>query len=207
MAASNVLSINLGSTEAPADGATVTNVVARIASAIIQGERTVTFSTTAGTLGGPTAQSLTVRAGTDDTAAVGLISPRETGTAVVTASVNDVSVRATVEFVQALPDSGSLSSSSLRLAATFSTRAFLTMRLFRETGTVTRGTEVVFEAVDESSQQAFGFFSAVTPTDLSGVATAEFTPGNTSQRGEATFRARVPGAGVSSTVRFEVVDP
>jgi hypothetical protein len=207
VSASSVLILNLGATEAPADGATVTGVVARIASAAIQGERTVTFTTTAGTLGGSSAQSLSVRASTDDLAAVDLVSPRETGSALVTATLNDVTARATVTFVAALPDSASLSSSSFRLPAAFSTRTFLTMRLFREVGTVTRGTEVVFEAVDASSERSFGFWSAVTPTDASGVATAEFTPGNTNERGEATFRARVPGAGVSSTVRFEVVDP
>ena len=51
--ASNVLSINLDTSEAPADGATVTNIVARIAANVVPTERIVTFSTTAGSPGLP----------------------------------------------------------------------------------------------------------------------------------------------------------
>ncbi|HVQ30159.1 MAG TPA: hypothetical protein VMV21_11295, partial [Vicinamibacteria bacterium] len=103
--ASNVLSINLGSLEAPADGATVTNVVARIASDVVPSERTVTFTTTAGSLGASNVRSVDVRASTDDLASVGLISPREVGTAIVTATLNGVSVRAGVDFSAAMPES------------------------------------------------------------------------------------------------------
>jgi hypothetical protein len=208
VAASSVISIDLDAGEAPADGASVTNVRARIADQIIASERTVTFSTTVGSFGAPSAQVASVRAGTDNLATVGLVSPREPGTAVVTATINDISARAAVDFTPALPDSASLSvTGSFKLSASFSTKALLTMKLFRSVGTVTRGTEVAFEAVDESSGNAFGFFSAVTPSDASGVVTADFTPGNTAERGEARIRARVPGTKVASEVRIEVVDP
>jgi adhesin/invasin len=206
--ASNVLTLSLGQAEAPADGASVTDVVVRIATPLIQTERTVTFSTTAGSFGAASVQSTQVRAGTDDIAATGLVSPREMGSAVVTATLNDVSVRGTVEFVAAVPESATLSvTGSFRLAATFSTKSSLRLALFRSTGTVSRGTEAEFEAVDESSKRAFGFFSGVTPSDASGVITADFTPGNTTERGEATLSARIPGTRVSATVRIEVVDP
>ncbi len=133
--ASNVLSINLGSLEAPADGATVTNIVARIASDVVPTERTVTFTTTAGSLGASNVRSVDVRASTDDLASVGLISPREVGRAIVTATLNGVSVRAGVEFSAAMPDSATLSvSGSFRIAAAFTTKVMLQMELFQGRG-------------------------------------------------------------------------
>jgi hypothetical protein len=206
--ASNVLSLNLAATEAPADGASVTNVVVRIASNVVPAERVVTFTTTAGSLGSPNVRSLDVRAATDDLASVGLISPREVGTAVVTATLNDVTVRAPVEFVTATPDSASLSvTGSFRVSATFSTKVLLRLELFREVGTVTRGAEAAFSATDTSSGREFGVFNTVSPSDVNGVIEAEFTPGNTAERGEATIRARVRGTNVSTQVTIEVVSP
>ena len=206
--ASNVLSINLDATEAPADGATVTNIVARIAANVVPTERIVTFSTTAGSLGSPNVRTLDVRASTDDLAAVGLISPREPGSAVITATLNSVSVRAPIEFVAAGPDSASLSvSGSFRIAAAFTTKVMLRLELFRDTGTVTRGAEAIFTATDNSTGREFGVFNTVSPSDTSGVITAEFTPGNTLERGEGTIRAKVRGSNVAAQVTVEVVDP
>ena len=65
----------------------------------------------------------------------------------------------------------------------------------------------MFEVQDATTGRAFGFFSGVAPSDASGLVTAEFTPGNTTERGEATIRARIPGTNVQSTVRMEIVDP
>jgi hypothetical protein len=206
--ASNVLSINLDATEAPADGASVTSVVARIASSVVASERTVTFSTTLGSLGSANIRSVDVRASTDDLAIVGLISPREVGVALVTATLNSVSVRAPIEFVPAGPDSAALSvTGTFRIAAAFSTKVLLRLELFRDTGVVTRGTEAIFTATDNSSGREFGVFNTVTPSDASGVITAEFTPGNTLERGEATIRAKVRGSNVAAQVTVEVVDP
>jgi hypothetical protein len=206
--ASNVLSVGLSAAEAPADGASVTNVVARIASALISSERTVTFSTTAGTFGSPNTQSVAVRAANDDTATAGLVSPRDPGTAVVTATINDVSARTTVTFAAALPEEATLSiSGSFKLEASFSTKVILRLQLFRSVGTVTRGVEASFEATDVSTGRVLGFFSGITPSDSSGLVTAEFTPGNTTERGEAVIEARVRGTNLRSTVRVELVDP
>jgi len=78
---------------------------------------------------------------------------------------------------------------------------------FRDTGTVSRGTEVSFSATDDSTGRLFGFFSGVTPSDALGKVSADFTPGNTDERGEATLTARVRGANVRSSVKIEIVDP
>jgi hypothetical protein len=66
---------------------------------------------------------------------------------------------------------------------------------------------VQFRATSDSSGNAFGFFSGITPSDASGLATAEFTPGNTTERGEATIRAWVSGTPADSQVRVEIVSP
>jgi hypothetical protein len=186
----------------------VTNATARVAAALPSEQRTVTFSTTAGTLGAAGVTSLQVRAGTDDLAIVGLVSPRATASAVVTASVNNLTARRTVEFTHAYPDDISLAvGGSFRLTTSFSTKSTLRAELSREVGLVTRGTEVRFTAVDDSTGREFGFWSAESPSDVNGVATAEFTPGNTSERGEATIRARIPGTSLSASVKVEIVSP
>ena len=74
-------------------------------------------------------------------------------------------------------------------------------------GEVTAGTEVRFRAFDDSTGNMFGFFSGVTPSDDSGMVVAQFTPGNTIERGEATIRARVTGTGVSTQFKIEIIDP
>jgi hypothetical protein len=145
-------------------------------------------------------------AGTDNLAIVGLVSPRTPTTATVTASVNNLTVRRTLEFTHAYPDDISLGLlGSFRLTASFATKASVRAELSRDVGSVTRGTEVTFTAVHDATGKEFGFWSAVTESDASGVATAEFTPGNTSVRGEATIRARVVGTGLSATVKVEIV--
>lgn len=208
VAVSNVIVLELAAVSAPADGATVTNLIARIASAVPSEQRTVSFATTAGSLGAAGATSTQVRAGSDDLATVGLISPRTTGLATVSASVNNLTARRNIEFTHAFPDNAVLSvSGSFRLSASFASKAILRVELTRDPGTVTRGTEVAFEAVDDSSGQAFGYFNGVTPSDVSGLVTAEFTPGNTLERGEATLRATVVGTNVRATAKVEIVSP
>lgn len=208
VAVSSVVVLELGATSAPADGATVTNAIARVAAALPSEQRTVTFSTTAGTLAATGSTSAQVRAGTDDLASVGLVSPRTPASAVVTASVNNLTARRSVEFTHAYPDDVSLAvQGSFRLTASFSTKVTLRAELTREVGSVTRGTEVRFTALDDSTGQEFGFWSAQTGSDVNGVATAEFTPGNTTERGEATIRVGVPGTGLSAVVKVEIVSP
>jgi hypothetical protein len=99
-----------------------------------------------------------VRAGSDDVAIVGLISPRTTGSATLTASVNNLTARRSILFTHAFPDDAVLSvAGSFRLTASFASKAILRAELTRSSGTVTRGTEVAFEAVARAA--AFGYFN------------------------------------------------
>ncbi len=206
VAVSSVVVLELGALSAPADGETVTNAVARVAAALPAEQRIVTFATTVGTLGPSGGTSAQVRAGTDDIAAIGVVSPRTPATGTVTASVNNLTARRTLEFTHAYPDAMSLGvSGSLRLSASFGTKATLRAQLVRDVGSVTRGTEVAFTGVHDATGQEFGFWSAITSSDAAGQATAEFTPGNTPLRGESTIRARVSGSNVSAAVKVEIV--
>lgn len=82
------------------------------------------------------------------------MSPREPGSAVVTASVNDVSASATVTFTTALPEEATLSvSGTFKITAAFASKVFLRLRLFRSTGTVSKGVEAAFEVQDASTGQ------------------------------------------------------
>jgi hypothetical protein len=206
--ASQVITLDAGRFEAPADGASVTELVARIDPDVPPAQRVVSFTTTLGGLGSPNVTTAQVVANSTNEARIGLISPRDTGTATVTASINGLAVRGNVVFTDALPDRMSVRVlGAFRVAASFATKVTLSASLFRDTGTVSRGTDVTFETVDDSSGHAFGFFSAVTPSDVSGNVAAEFTPGNTVERGVATITARVRGSNVTSSVKIEVVDP
>jgi hypothetical protein len=211
VASSTVINIELPTAEAPADGATVLPVFARINNDLPQDLREVVFATTVGTLSIGTAggaSSVQVRAGSDNIATVNLVSPRSPGGGLVTATLNNISVRKAVQFTQAYPDRAAVSvSGTLRLTATFATKAFLTVRLFRDVGLVSRDINIAWEAFDNFSGNPVGLFSGVVPTDLQGVATAEWTPGNTPERGTTTITARIPGTNVFASVVVEIIDP
>jgi hypothetical protein len=203
---SSVVTIDLSAASAPADGAFVTSVIARVANALPSEQRTVSFSTTAGTLGGTSSTTAQVRAGSDDLASVGLVSPRTTGVATVTASVNNLTARRTIEFTPAMPDDATLVvSGSFRLSASFATKAILRAQLLRDTGTVSRGIEVAWTATDDSTGNRFGYWSGESQADTNGQVTAEFTPGTTAERGEATLRVSVSGTDVTAAVKVEIV--
>jgi hypothetical protein len=206
--ASDILDIRAASDSAPADGETVTDIVAKVARAVPLAQRDILFRTTMGSFGSPVPQQTTRTAGADSVARVGLISALEPGVAVVTATINGREARTSVEFEPALPDGIAVSVfGSLQLRATFATKVTVEAELFRRVGTVTPGTGVRFRAFDDSTGHLFGFWSGITPSDENGIITAQFTPGNTTERGEATIRVRVPDTDISGRVKIEIIDP
>lgn len=207
-AAADLVVIQLPSLTAPADGATVTTVLARIDPRFLPAQQTVTFTTTAGTFSTTNSVSADVRAGADSTAQVGLVSPRDPAVAVVSAIANGFTARQTVTFTIAEPDFMTVGViGTFRVQASFATKVSLRAQLYRNSGTPTRGQEVRFTARDDTTGREFGFFSAITPSDVQGMATAEFTPGNTEERGEATIEAYVADTFVTARVKIEVIPP
>jgi hypothetical protein len=166
------------------------------------------FNTTAGSFGPPNQQQVTRTASSGNLASAELVSPRLPGVAIVTATLNNIQATTAVTFEPALPDQISVSAfGNLQIKATFASRITVEAKLERIVGQVTPGTEVVFRAFDEDTQSTFGFWSSVNLSDAAGTVTAEFTPGNTTERGEATIRVRVPGNDVSGRLQIEIVDP
>ena len=203
-----VIDIRLASAVAPADGATATRIVARLSRSVPLDQRSVTFSTTMGSFAQSSSPVVTRSAGSSDEIVVDLISPRTVGLAVVAAALDDLRSEARLQFEPAYPDTAALSFlGSFQVEATFDVKRPLRLELFRRTGQVTPGLDVGWEARDESTGNQFGFFSAVTLVDSLGVATAEFTPGNTGERGEATIEGFVVGTFTNGKVRIEIVDP
>ncbi|GMR23074.1 MAG: hypothetical protein BMS9Abin37_1471 [Acidobacteriota bacterium] len=205
--ASDVIAVRALTTVAPADGATVTDIIVQLNGEVPVNQREILFSTTLGTFGAlsPTATRL---AGTDNSARAGLVSPRTTGAGVVTAELNDQKARVTIQFEPALPEQIAVSLfGSLQLKATFTSKVTVNVEMERSTGKVTPGLEVVYRVFDASTGNLFGFFSGTTLVDSNGNSQANFTPGNTGERGEATIRVRIPGTSVSGRVRIEIVDP
>jgi len=206
--AADLVLLELGDLTAPADGATVTTVLARIDSRFLPSQQTVTFTTTAGVFAPTNSSSADVRAGADATARIGLVSPRDPVVAVVSAIAGGFTARQTVNFVIAEPDIMTLGVvGSFRVQASFASKITLRAQLFRSVGTPTKGQEVRYSASHDATGRSFGYFSAITPSDASGVSTAEFTPANTSLRGVATIEAYVADTHVAAQVKIEIVDP
>jgi hypothetical protein len=208
-AAADILRVDISDRTAPADGATTTAVLVELNPDLLPSQQLVSFTTTAGSFSSiGTVVTTEVRAGSDNVARVLLVSPREPATATVTASVSGFVGRTNVTFEAAPPDSLSVSvSGTLKITASFSSKVTVRAQLYREVGTPSRGAEVQFTATDDSSGNAFGYFSGITPSDASGLSTAEFTPGNTAERGEATIRARVAGTPADGRVKVEIAAP
>jgi hypothetical protein len=206
-AAADILQLSIARQVAPADGATTTAVTVQLNPDLLPSQQVVSFSTTAGSFSAlGNVVTTEVRPGADNVARVLLVSPREPATAVLTVVVSGFVLRTTVTFEAAPPDSLSISvAGSLRITASFSSKVTLRAQFFREVGSPSRGAEVLFRATDDSTGIAFGFFSGITPSDGNGLATAEFTPGNTTERGEATIRAWVPGTSADGQAKVELV--
>jgi hypothetical protein len=183
----------------PADGATAATVTAAVAPGLPPGRRSVTFRTTIGTfLPGRTAE-ITVDAGASNVVRAELVSLAP-GTARVTATVDGFTVETQVEFVVALPDALSmlLGAGSLRSGGSM----MVTVRLVRNTGTVTARLPIAFSAVTDRGVPIGGFVGV--PIAEGGVVSLIYDLGTTSYVGFITIRASVEG-GASATGSVRIV--
>ena len=209
-AAADILRVNIADQTAPADGATTTAVIVQLNPDLLPSQQVVSFSTTAGsfsTLGNVVTTE--VRAGSDNVARVLLVSPREPGTATVTATVSGFVGRTTVTFEAAAPDSlvalgvGELPDHGLLLEQGHLPGTALPRGRHpqpRRGGAAQRDQRRHGERVrllqrhhPERRERARH--------------RAEFTPGNTTERGVATIRAWVAGTSADGKVKVEIVSP
>jgi hypothetical protein len=83
--------------------------------------------------------------------------------------------------------------------------AVITAELFRNVGKPTENTIVTYSAVTAAGA-AVGLFSDVQPTNIEGVSTATFSPGDSAPLGPVTIRVSAGGSVVGTTV-VELVQP
>jgi hypothetical protein len=209
----DVLALAASAAAIPADGVSLVTITAVIPAGAAPANRTIAFTTTAGTFAGtsPPGTSIEVPADVDGRAVVSLQSGTQPAEARVQASVAGFVRTVTVRFTQALPETIDVDPGTFSLEPGFANTTTVTATLRRSGGGVaTQGTEVRFTATTPAGA-AVGEFRAVTPSDAQGRATALYTAGDTAHRGPVTIAARVTdpatGATVAGTATLQIVDP
>lgn len=213
VAPDEVLALAASADAVPADGASQVTITARIPADAAPANRTLAFTTTAGSFVGadPPGTSIQVQADLEGRAEVTLESGTQPATARVEASVAGFVRTLTVRFTPALPESIEVDPGTFALAAGSGNTTTVTATLERSGGGVaTQGTEVRFTATDPAGATV-GELRAVTPSDAQGQATALYTAGDTAYRGPVTITARVTdpasGATVTGSATLQIVDP
>lgn len=186
---------------APADGATLTTFTVEVSPELPAGDRTVSFSTTAGTFAPQGATTAAAPVEADARASVDLQSPVTLTSARVTATVEGVTRSTTVHFERAPPDAISVAADPLSVPAAADSEVTVTATLHRDLGSVTDGTIVTFRAVDDAGDPV-GTFANVTLSS-GGTATAVFQP-RTTTPGFVTVIVGAEGTSVTGSVRIEL---
>lgn len=203
---SELLRIGTSATSAPADGATVVQVYADIAAGTPTSQRTISFTTSAGTFvatGNTTASAV---ADGSNRATVDLKSPADLAEARVTASGNGTSAQAGISYYRALPDNVLVAPDKIQLKATLDDSTNVAVTLLRSVGTVTRNTVVTYTVLDADTGATLNFIIRnVTPSDTTGRSQATIVAGNTTFRGNAIIRATTEG-GKSGQATIVIVD-
>ena len=201
-----VVSFTSAPASAPADGASTSSFTVRLSSALPVGTQ-VTFRTTAGKFQPGDVDTVTLTADASYTVTADLKSPSTIGPARVTATAQNVSREATIEFRRALPDHITVSTNGTSTVQP-STSAGVTVigTFLRDIGKVTQGTVATFSANRESGP-AVGFFRDITTVGADGKATATFIPGQTTEGGRVTLTLGAEGTSVTGTTTIEIVIP
>jgi len=205
-----IIRVTTGAAAVPADGASMTAVIAEIAAGLPSGRRQVTFTTSLGTfVADPSAPTVddpnqkTINVGADGSnRAVAFLRSRnnEVGQAIVSAVVDTppISANTFVQFTRALPDRVLVTTNAPTVAASFSSPILVTVTLVRDAGRPTANTIIRFRATD-----AFGndrsFFTNVQRSDVDGTVTASFAPGPGTAPGPLLITATVDGTTISGT--------
>ena len=199
----SVIRLELSTHEAPADGAEEITLTARIPASADVDKRTITFSSTAGTI---KQGSNGVREMTADAAGVArvvLVAPLDTGIAIVRASIENVIRQDTIHFITAFADTVLLDLGGLSIAASAFDEVILTATLQRASGTPSPGAEVRFTATDASGNPK-GRVRNVTVSNAEGRVTALYALRDSLYTGTLTFRAAAAIAVDSARGELEV---
>lgn len=211
----DLISLTASAASIPADGVSRVTFTAQIPANASAANRTVTFTSTGGTLvggtpGSGTSMSLAVPVDVEGRATAQLQSPTRPGSAQVMAAVSSFLQAVTIAFTGALPDRILVDPGAFSLEAGLANTTTVTATLRRGQGIASENTLVEFRALTPAGAR-LGEFRAVTPSSASGTATALFTAGDTTFRGTATIFARVTdvasGTVVEGSATIEIVEP
>jgi hypothetical protein len=196
---------------APADGATVSSFVVRLAPALPLGT-TVRFETTAGVFLPEATASVQRVTDASYTATADLRSASAIGPARVTATAQNVSRQATIDFHRAHADHVTVSTNGVfQVPATATASLAVTGTFLRDVGRVTPGAVATFRATTDTGAPIGAFRDVTTvsadSTGTAGVATATFLPGVTPYRGRVTITVGAAGSPVTGTTQIEIVAP
>jgi hypothetical protein len=189
--------------EAPADGQTVVQVTATVPPNLPSGDRTVTFTTTAGTL-----LQTSATADASNRATVDLRADTRIVTALLRATASVATATTTLPFVRALPDFIIVNPAAGTIKADGTTKVGITVDLRRNVGTVTEGTVVEFSAFDEDGDEVDLLFRDIKPSNANQVVTANVIAPADTPRGTVTIRATVEEGGrkIEGEEKIVVVD-
>jgi hypothetical protein len=202
----DIITLRAEPSTAPADGPNGNGVQlkATIGASIPQRLRTVTFTSSLGTLSDASA---TPDAGNVAQTTLKSDSP---GNAVVSATVAGVTTRTTVQFVRALPEAIFLEATKATVTKVGDDSTKITATLTREVGQIANNTIVTYSAVD-SAGNTIGRFTDITPAKVDDsdsspskrlVSTATFNPDDTAASGAVTITATV--GSVKQTIIIQI---
>ena len=177
----------------PADGTTITEVVAQIDTSVKGIPRIVTFTTTAGKFAGTGATSASVSPDVSGRASILLIAPLDPVQAIVSVTMGTTTLYRTLQFVQTQPASIQLSPSALSLQAGPGNELMLTAVVRRAAGPPLQSIRVKFSASDSTDKRPIGIFSPSPLTDANGSASVRYTTSDTTYKGLVLIRSIVEG--------------
>jgi len=195
----NIITVATSRSTAPADGATVVQVVATIAAGLRN--REVTFTTTDGTFSNGT-KSMSATADGANHAIVDLKSPTLASVAFVRGTVSSVSASATINFTQAQPESILVSPAAAQMRSTATNT--ISVSLFRQIGVPSAGIVVAYSAKDPAGNTIGGFGSILPTSSTAGgssaTSSAVYDPGGTTYTGPVIIQATVGSVTGSATI-------
>jgi hypothetical protein len=174
-----------------ADGTTLTPITAVIDPVQPTMQWSVAFTSTLGTFPVSGKQSISMGPTNNDTAIAYLQSPRDSGTAVVTATTGIVTRSDSIEMVPALVQAIDITPSAATLMVGTSASVTLSIHLVRAIGKVSPGTVVTLVATD-SLGTAHGIFApsdTLPPSDTTDVVTALYAVPDSNFVGPITITA------------------
>jgi hypothetical protein len=189
-----------------ADGATLTEIVATLDPTVRTAQRSVSFSTTAGTWVGATGTSVQVNADASGRASALLKAPLEATRGIITATSGTSTVSKGIQFTADVPTSIQVTPTSFALKAGAAYETMITALVRRSTGSGLSGVQVDFRATDTTSKD-LGVLTTPASTDANGSVAVRYTAGETQYRGRVLISATVKGTSISDRTAIVIINP